>query len=108
MRRSIGDSIRDVREEIRLKQCVLAERLRIAKNTMSQYESGSRVPDLETAYRITNELNVSLDYLCGVHDFKYDPRDEDFLSIMKVFDNCSKDKKKKIIEIATQVCREKK
>lgn len=107
MRRSIGDSIRQIREEKKLKQCVLAKKLRIAKNTMSQYESGSRVPDLETAYKITNELNVSLDYLCGVHDFKYNPKDEDFLSIMKVFDNCSKDKKQKIIKIATKVYREK-
>lgn len=108
MKRSVGDSIRDTRKAIDLKQCILAKRLNIAKNTLSQYERGTRMPDLETAYRITNELNISMDYLCGVHDFKYNPKDEDFLSLIQIFDNCSQDKKKKIIKMAKQVYGEEK
>ena len=108
MRRSVGDSIRELREEIELKQYVLANRLRIAKNTMSQYENGTRMPDLETADKIANEFNVSLDYLCGVHDFKYNPRDEDFKSLMKIFGTCSQKEKKKIIKIAKQIQEERK
>lgn len=103
MRRTVGASIRQLREEIELKQYALASKLRIAKNTMSQYENGTRTPDLETADKIANEFNVSLDYLCGVHDLKYNPRDENFVSLMEIFDSCSDDDKEQIIKFATEI-----
>lgn len=106
MRRSVGDTIRNLREEQELKQCALAHGLGLAKSTLSQYENGKRTPDLETADRIASKFKVSLDYLCGIHDEKYNPKDDCFLSLIKVFNTCSDDKKAKIIKIAKQIQRE--
>mgnify|MGYP004603751885 CR=1 FL=1 len=108
MRRSVGNSIRELREEHELKQYALAYRLGLTKSTVSQYENGTRTPDLEIADKIASTFQVSLDYLCGVHDFKYNPRDEEFKSLMKTFDTCSQEEKKKIIKIAKQIREERK
>lgn len=43
----------------------LSECCGISKNMVSRYERGERVPDIETATRIAEFFEVSLDYLCG-------------------------------------------
>ena len=42
--------------------------LHISVRTIIRYESGDRVPDLETARLLAKALGVSLDYLCGLSD----------------------------------------
>ena len=52
-----------------LSQKELAERLSIAQNTLSQYETGKREPDTDTLKRIGDFFNVSIDFILG-HDHK--------------------------------------
>lgn len=108
MRKSIGNIIRELREENELKQRDLANELNIAKNTLSQYESGKRTPDLETTDQIAREFNVSMDYLCGVHDLRYNPRDKYFKLLMKILDTCSENEKATVIKFAKKIQEERK
>lgn len=55
--------IQEIRKGKGIKQKELADKLGIAANTLSQYETGSREPDIETTKRIANELGVSVDEL---------------------------------------------
>lgn len=57
-----------------------AAMVNIAPNTLSQYETEKREPDLKTLVRISRSLGVSVDYLLGL-DTKESPlmSDEAFL-----------------------------
>lgn len=63
-------------KELRLKgkfsQQELADKLGIAKSTVSMYENGNREPDLETLESIADFFNVDMDYLLGrIKENKY-------------------------------------
>lgn len=53
-----------------IKQKDLAERIGVRSATVSAYENENEskraIPSLENAFAIAKELNVSLDYLCGL------------------------------------------
>lgn len=57
--------IQEIRKRKGIKQKELAAKLGIAANTLSQYETGSREPDIETTKKIARELGVSVDELVG-------------------------------------------
>lgn len=46
-------------------QSEMAEKLGIAKSTISMYENGNREPDFETLELIADFFNVDIDYLLG-------------------------------------------
>lgn len=54
-----------LREERRLTQKELAEKLGFSPSTISMYETGKREPDFETLEVIADYFNVSMDYLIG-------------------------------------------
>jgi transcriptional regulator with XRE-family HTH domain len=60
---AIGDHIRDLRWEARLKQVELARRAGIAQNTLSQIELGHQVPSVSTLEKIARGLGVDLSEL---------------------------------------------
>lgn len=49
-------------------QSEMAEKLGIAKSTISMYENGNREPDFETLELIADFFNVDIDYLLGRTD----------------------------------------
>lgn len=51
-------------------QKALADVLGVKANTISAYEKGKAVPSIDSAAKLANELNVSLDWLCGMNDNK--------------------------------------
>ena len=55
----------ELRKSKGLSQKQLAEKLSIAQNTLSQYETGKRDPDTETLKRIGEFFNVSIDFILG-------------------------------------------
>ena len=57
--------IKEIRKQKRIIQKELAAKVGIAANTLSQYETGSREPDIETTKRIAAALNVTVDELVG-------------------------------------------
>lgn len=57
--------IKQLRKERHLKQEGLALHLNVSQSTISLYEKGDRLPDMETCGRIADFFHVSLDYLTG-------------------------------------------
>lgn len=57
--------IRDLREDMDLRQCDLAEAVGIDQRTISNYETGKTNPDSEALIKLANYFDVSIDYLVG-------------------------------------------
>lgn len=66
----VGMNIKELREQEGVSQKQLAEAVRLAQNTLSQFETGKREPDLSTTQRIADYFGVSVDYLLGRNDKK--------------------------------------
>ena len=58
-----GEQLRKAREEMGLTQQSLAEQLYVSRQSVSHWECGDRYPDLVTAKKISQVLDVSLDDL---------------------------------------------
>lgn len=61
----IAQRVKTLREEYNLTQRELAERLRVAHNTVSQYENGTVYPSLGLVVELARIFDVSTDYLLG-------------------------------------------
>lgn len=61
----IGKRIRDLRKENKMTQTELGKKLNLTKVSISCYENGSRLPSLETLYKICDIFGVILPYLAG-------------------------------------------
>lgn len=62
---NIGDLLSELRLDNKLKQKDVAKFLNVSIATISHYETGVNVPDLETLVRIADFYGVSADYLLG-------------------------------------------
>ena len=61
----LASRIKQLRENAGLTQLELSKILNVNNSTLSQYESGSRVPSDEMKAAIADYFKVSLDYLYG-------------------------------------------
>lgn len=68
----IGHRMRDLRREQGISQEELGLKVGLERSTISAYESENRRPTAYTAAKIAHFLGVSLDYLCGMTDIRYD------------------------------------
>ena len=59
----LGDQIRKIREEQKVSQEELAERLDISTITIHRIENGIRQPSVETLFRFSDTMNVPLPVL---------------------------------------------
>lgn len=107
-----------LRKSNNLTQAKLAENLCISRATYAYFESGKRLPDLETLNKIAKYYNVSLDSLVNdKHDFFSESNSEKFeqykkliniievnnlsiddIDFLKKFKNLSKDKQDLILK----------
>lgn len=62
--------LKELREKIGLNQNKCAKKLNISRGSISFYENGERLPDIETIYNMATFFNVSADYLIGLTDVK--------------------------------------
>ena len=62
--------IRDIRVDNSLQQKEVAKMLKIAPNTLSQYENGERNIPLDILAKLAIIYNTSADYLLGITDIK--------------------------------------
>lgn len=53
-------------------QATFAQKIGVSRASLSSYENGTRIPDIETLKRIHEETGVSLYYLLGLTDSKDD------------------------------------
>ncbi len=60
---NIGDNIKKLRIEKRLKQSELAEKSGISRVAIGNYERGDRIPNIEIVRKIANALEISLNKL---------------------------------------------
>ncbi len=60
---ALGNRIRTARKRKGLSQEKLGEICLISTAHIGHIERGTRIPSLETLYKISKELNVSMDYL---------------------------------------------
>jgi len=61
----LSSRIRQLREERGLTQLELSKALRISNTTLSQYETGARVPSDDIKAALADHFGVSLDFLYG-------------------------------------------
>ena len=64
----IGERLKKIRTERKIKQEELAEILGVKKTSISMYETGKNDPTDKIKIEIARYFNISLDYLIGVID----------------------------------------
>ena len=62
--------LRELRDERKLTQQELADKLEVSRMTINFYESNRRTPDINFAIKAANFFNVSVDYLVGNSNIK--------------------------------------
>jgi Predicted transcriptional regulators len=60
---SFADNLQSIRKEKQLSQEDLAERIGVSRQAISKWEQGSGYPETEKLLALSQDLNVSLDYL---------------------------------------------
>ena len=72
----MGNRIKDLREDMDLRQSDLAKATGIDQRTISNYETGKTAPDAYALIKLADFFNVSIDYLVGrtKHDFSTEPK----------------------------------
>lgn len=71
----MSNRIRELRNEQSLTLKELGEKVGLAPNTISQYETGDREPKLKTWQKLADYFGVSVGYLQGIED-KSEPTSE--------------------------------
>lgn len=66
----LSKRIKLLREEQSLNQSQLAEKLGIAVSSISQYESGDRIPSDDIKIKMADYFEVSLDFLMGLSEIR--------------------------------------
>jgi len=69
---NFGSIVVELRKQQGISQTALAEQLGIHKNVLGRYERNEVLPSIETARKIADILDVSLDYLTGKADVQMD------------------------------------
>ena len=81
--------IRELRQQKHLTLQELGDKLGLANNTLSQYETGKREPKLETWQKLADFFNVSVPYLQGFSKIKtYDELND----LSKIYEFAKKNK----------------
>ncbi|MCL2587690.1 MAG: helix-turn-helix domain-containing protein [Firmicutes bacterium] len=65
----IADRIRSLREDRKMTQKQIADKLGLSINAVSQWERGICVPSAETVIELCSLFECSADYLLGISDF---------------------------------------
>ena len=61
-----AENLKSLRTNKGLTQTQLAQRLWLNKSIISAYENETRTPSLEVLIKLSNEFNVSMEYLLGI------------------------------------------
>lgn len=64
------DRLKQLREEAKLTQPQLAEKLKVSNGAIGNYEAGVRKPRIEDLENIADFFNIEIDYLVGRVDTK--------------------------------------
>lgn len=68
--KQFSQKLKNLREDLGLNQSQMADKLGVSRGSISFYENGDRIPDIEFLARVSKEFNVSADWLLGQSDTK--------------------------------------
>lgn len=108
------ERLKTLRKQENYSQQELADKMKVTKQTVSQYERGVRKPDYDTILFLCDIFNVSADYLLGKADVtvrllsekeleklsKDNSVSQDEYQIIKCFRNLNNDGKQRLSEYA--------
>lgn len=60
--------LKEIRKDKGLSMSELANKIGVSTNTISRWERGERIPNLEALVALAKFFKVSTDYLCGLED----------------------------------------
>mgnify|MGYP002796210196 FL=1 len=60
--------LKEIRKDKGLSMSELANKIGVSTNTISRWERGERIPNLEALVTLAKFFKVSTDYLCGLED----------------------------------------
>ncbi len=63
---NIGKTIKELRREKKMSQTELAKLLYTSQDTISLWECGKSLPDVQSIIKMTKIFNVSSDYILGL------------------------------------------
>lgn len=66
----IGNRLKQLREELNIKQDELAKKISVSTSTIGMYETNKREPNNEITIKLADFFNVSVDYLLGKSDIR--------------------------------------
>ncbi|WP_053071142.1 helix-turn-helix domain-containing protein [Clostridium botulinum] len=90
IKKVIGDRIRQERLSKNLNQPELAQKLNVAKGTVSNWENGNRSPDSEMLSKLATFFGVTTDYLLGKTDIRHKTYKSIFDGVGALSSNLSK------------------
>lgn len=64
-----GKRLKEIRTEKHLKQTDIAKMLNVSGNTVHSWETNKQEPSMTTLLKLSEILEVSLDYLLGKSDY---------------------------------------
>lgn len=64
--KEVGNRIKELRKGLELSQKQLADKIGVAINTLSQYESGLSKTSIDVLANLAIELDTTTDYLLGL------------------------------------------
>ena len=67
----LGERIKSLRNVSSLSQVMLAQKLKVTKQTVSNWENDNILPSVDMLVKICEFFSVSTDYLLGLDDKKY-------------------------------------
>ncbi len=97
----LGKNIKEVRKSLKMTQEQLAEKIEVSTVFISQIESGSRKPSLETIYKLSIALNVKIDTLIN-RDYNTEIPD-DITQLVDLLNMCSPKQQTFVTEIAKEL-----
>lgn len=83
---TIGERIKELREERRISQSDLAGAIKVSRMTIQNYEQGKRIPDINFAIKTSEYFDVTLDYLVGKSNLRSFLKSEDYDLTIKNLD----------------------
>lgn len=90
----LSERLKNLREEQGLTQSQLAEKLDIAVSSISQYESGDRVPSDDMKIKLAKFFDVSLDFLMGISEIR---NPYVFFTLSEYFNSLNEDEIKEVL-----------
>lgn len=79
-----SERLKKLRKEKGLTQSQLAEELNIARTSNSNYELGTRTPDIDVLITIADYFKVTTDYLTGKSEDMNNPSQPDDFKIVEI------------------------